>query len=218
MGDRLRGFVADSATWIGANLVCSAAALLTTYLAVTLAGGSRVVLAPSLAVAGVVSLTWGSWISLSWTRNRPLRVAMKAITLIPGTLLMSIGGLGLYSGLGPMFTWLLLIASALGTMAVATLLWRELPYTSASRTRQDLAVGFFVYPLATSIGAALVFAILLTFVQSPFETAAHQQFELGLVPMGYIISVTTALAVELATTVIPASVSMFCARAGTPTD
>jgi hypothetical protein len=210
MRDRLKGFAADAATWFGANLVCSAAALIVTYLTVTTSGGGRLVLAPLLGAAGLLSLTWGSWISLTWTRNRPLRVAMKAITLIPGSLLLALAGIGIYSGFGSLFTWLLLMGSAIGTCAVAVMLWRRFPYATASRTNERLAFGFFVYPAVTALGAAAIFGIWFAFAQDPFSTAIHQRFDLGFGFISYITSVVTALAVELTTTVIPAATSMVC--------
>lgn len=205
MGHRLKRLVAESSIWMSANLVCSAAALLVTYVAVTVTSGSHTVLATALTVAGVVSLPWGSWISLSWTRTRPLRAAMKGITLVPGLMLLSAGGLGFYIGLGSILYWLMLMASALGTLAVTILLWRYMPRTSAQRSQGNLAIGFLLYPIATALGATAVGWAWYWFVTEPMATDWRNLLSIATVA-------ATVLAVELTTTVIPAAFSMCCSQ------
>ena len=144
MGDRLKGLVAEGSIWMSANLICSAAALLVTYVAVTMTGGGHAKLATALTVAGVVSLPWGSWISLAWTEAYPLRAAMKGITLVPGLMLLSAGGIGFYVGLGSILYWMILIASAIGTLAVTVLLWRSMPRTAARPRARDSYFGTII--------------------------------------------------------------------------
>jgi len=206
MGDRLKALVAEGSIWMAANLICSAAALLVTYLAVTLTSGGHAILATALTVAGVVLLTWGSWISLSWTRVRPLRAGMKGITLVPGLLLLTAAGVGFYVGLGSLLYWIMLIASAVGTLAVTLLLWRFMPRTGARRTRGNLAVGFLLYPVATALGATVVGWAWYWFITDPMMTDWRNLLSMATVAI-------TVLAAELTTTVIPAAFSMTCCQA-----
>lgn len=208
MGSRVKRMLAEGALWMAANLVSTSAALLATYLGLNLIGGGGVVLAGSLAVAGVVSLTWGSWISLSWTRTIGLRAAMKGITLVPGLLLLTAAGTGFYIGLGSLFAWLALVASAVGTLAVTVLLWDYMPRASAQRSSPTLALGFLVYPIGTTLCAGAVGWLWLWFVTDTVHTDWRALLSFATV-------MATILAAELVTTVIPAAFSMSCVRAST---
>ena len=206
MGNKVKRLVSESAVWMSANLMCTGVALLIAYLAATLSGSGSAFLASILAVVGVVSLTWGSWISLSWSRSLPLRAGMKGITLVPGLLLLTAGGVGFYVGLGSVLSWIILIASAVGTLAVTILLWRYMPRAAAERNKGNLAVGFFLYPIATSLGSAVVGWLWMYFISNPFRTDWRELLSMATV-------VVTVLAIELTTTVIPAAFSMVCSQA-----
>lgn len=205
MGSRIKGIFKESALWMTANVVSTGAALLTTYLAVQLTSGGGTLLASFLAVAGAVSLTWGSWISLSWTRSIPLRAAMKGITLVPGLLLLTAAGTGLYIGLGSLFAWLALVGSAIGTLAVSVLLWQYLPRASAKRSTSNVALGLIAYPFATAGGSAMVGWLWLWFLTDNIYTDWR-----GLLSFATVM--VTILAVELASTVLPAALSMVCCQ------
>jgi len=196
----------ESALWMAANLVCTTAALFTTYIAVQFLAGGSAVLASFLAVAGAVSLTWGSWISLSWTQSIPLRAAMKGITLVPGLLLLTAAGTGLYIGLGSLLAWLALVGSAVGTLAVSVLLWRSIPRATAEASTSNLLVGLFGYPLATAASSSVVGWLWLWFLTDTIHTDWR-----GLLSFATVMA--TILAVELTSTVLPAALSMITTQA-----
>lgn len=206
MGSRVKRTLSEGALWMGANVVSTAVALLLTYLGVQFIGGGGVVVASALTVTGVISLTWGSWISLSWTRTVGLRAAMKGITLVPGMLLLAAAGAGFYIGLGSLLAWIALLASAIGTLAVTTLLWRYMPRASAQRSTQNLALGFVLYPLATTLGSGAIGWLWLWFVTDSIHTDWRALLSFATV-------MVTILAVELASTIIPAAFSMVCCQA-----
>lgn len=205
MGSRIKRIAKESALWMTANVVCTAAALVSTYFALQLTSGGGALLASFLAVAGAVSLTWGSWISLSWTRSISLRAAMKGVTLVPGLLLLTAAGTGLYVGLGSLFAWLALVGSAVGTLAITVLLWRYVPRASAERSKSTVAFGLVAYPFATSFGSAIVGWLWLWFLTDTIYTDWR-----GL--LSFATLMVTILAVELATTVLPAALSMVCCK------
>jgi len=206
MGSRIERAVKESALWIAANIVCTTAALSVIYFAAQLAPGGGALLATFLAVAGGVSLTWGSWISLSWTRSIPLRAAMKGVTLVPGLVLLTAAATGLYIGIGSLFAWLALVGSAAGTLAVSVLLWRSVPRASAKTSRSNVALGLLAYPFAAAGGSTVVGWLWLWFVTDTIYTDWR-----GLLSSATVM--ITILAVELTTTVLPAALSMVCSRA-----
>lgn len=201
MGSRIKQMFKESALWMAANVVCTAAALLTTYVAVQFLAGGGAVLASFLAVAGAVSLTWGSWISLSWTQSIPLRAAMKGITLVPGLLLLTAAGTGLYIGLGSLLAWLALVGSAIGTLAVSVLLWQYIPRATAQKSTSNLLVGLLAYPFATATTSSVVGWLWLWFLTDTIYTDWRAL-------LSFATIMVTILAVELASTVLPAAFSM----------
>ena len=206
MGDHIKRLIKESALWMSANAVTTGAAMLATYFLVSMTTSGPVVLTTLLGITGVVSVTWGSWISLSWTRSLGLRAGMKGITLVPGLLLLSAAGAGFYVGVGSTLAWLALIVSAIGTLAATILLWRYMPRSTAGTSPEGLAMGFVFYPLATSLGASTVGWLWLYFMTHPFDSDWR-----NLISMATVM--VTILAVELATTMLPAAFSMVCSQA-----
>jgi hypothetical protein len=208
MRDHIKRVIKESALWMAANGATTGIALLATYLLVSLTTKGPVVLTSLLGIAGLVSVTWGSWISLSWTRSLGLRAGMKGITLVPGLLLLTSAGVGFYVGIGSTLAWLALILSAIGTLTVTVLLWRYMPRASAQTSRENLAMGFLFYPIATSLTASAVGWMWLYFLTNPF----HSDWR-SLISMATVM--VTVLAVELVTTALPAGFSMVCSQAST---
>ena len=206
MRDQLKRLLSESAVWMAANLVSTGVALAVAYAIAAVGAGGQAALVVALAIAGGISLTWGSWISLVWTRSRPLRAAMKGITLIPGLVLLGAGGFGFYVGLGSILWWLVLIASAVGTLASSVLLWQQMPRAAARRSPDNMAVGFIVYPVLTALGAAVVGWLWFSFISEPLLADWRELLNMATV-------VVTVLAVELTTTALPASFSMMASRA-----
>ena len=208
MRDHIKRVVKESALWMAANGATTGIALLATYLLVSMTTKGPVVLTTLLGIAGLVSLTWGSWISLSWTRSLGLRAGMKGITLVPGLLLLTSAGVGFYVGVGSTLAWLVVILSAIGTLAVTVLLWRYMPRASAQTSKESLAMGFLFYPLATSLAASVIGWMWLYFISNPFNSDWR-----SLISMATVM--VTVLAVELATTALPAGFSMVCSQTST---
>lgn len=218
MRSALKRLFSESALAVGANLVSMGSALLATYLFVAVVGGrGHAATAGLVTMAAIASTTWGSWIGLSWTRNRALRGGMKAVTLLPGLVLLTISIGGVYVGLGSLLTWLALGISALGTLATAMLLWRELPRTLAGHARSRIAAGFFLFPALTSTGAILVGCLWYRFLFGASADAALQ-YQRFAETLGWNISgllsfstvMLTVLAFELCTTALPALISAAC--------
>ncbi len=218
MRSSFKRLLSESALSVGANLVSMGSALLATYLfASLLTERGGIATAGLITMAAIVSTTWGSWIGLSWTRNRVLRGGMKAVTLLPGLVLLIVSFGGIYVGLGSLLTWLALGVSALGTLATAVLLWRELPRTLAGHARSRLAAGFVLFPLLTSTGAILVGCLWHRFL---FGVSSHAvaQYSYLAETFGWNISglisfstvMLTVLAFELCTTTLPALISATC--------
>lgn len=198
MKGRIADILSDALLWFVANVVCGATALGGAYLLTEwTVGGGGLTLASALVLAGAVSLTWGSWLALSWTRSRPIRVAQKGVTLIPGLVLMGAGGLGIYTGVGSLVNWMLLIGSSLGTLATAGMLWGRFSRKSARRSVGTIGLGLVVYPPVTAAAAGLVGWLWVWFVTNPPDASWQAM-------LSFATAAVTILAVELATTVLPA--------------
>ena len=205
MSQHLKQLLGESALWIGANALTTGVAILVAgALSPAACGGSTLCFSLFL-FAAVCSISWGSWISLSFAKSRGLRWGMKAVTLVPGLLLLGFGALGVYTRLGSMFFWFALVLSAVGTLATAVLLWREHPREAASLSTTRLANGFLVYPFLTVLGSSAVLSAWWWYLSQPMQADWRNLFQISTV-------LITVLAIELCTTVIPAGVSMLCSR------
>lgn len=203
MRDQLKRLVAETSLWTGANAVAVGAAMIGAYLLSGAAFGTGVLSVGLVLAALTLSLTWGSWVSLNWTRSHGLRAAQKAVTLFPGFLLMGTGAFGFYVGFGSLIFWGLLTISAFGTLASAVLLWRYFPRYEADITKTGLASGFLLYPFLTVFGAGVIGALWWWYLAEPVHTDWRNLFQLSTV----FVSV---LAVELCTTIVPAAMAMVC--------
>lgn len=198
MKGRITDTLADTLLWFVANLLCGGTALGGAWvLTEWTVGGGGLTLASALVLAGTISVTWGSWLALGWTESRPIRVAQKGVTLVPGLVLLGAGGLGIYLGIGSLLSWLLLAASSVGTLAAAALLWGRFSRASAQRSLGNVGFGLLVYPPVTAAAAGLVGWLWVWFVTNPPDITS-----LGLV--NFATATVTILAIELATTVLPA--------------
>lgn len=208
MSHHLKRLLGESALWIGANVLTTGAAILVAGTLSPAACGGATLCFGLFLLAAVCSISWGSWISLTFARSRGLRIGMKAVTLIPGLLLLGFGTFGMYTRLGSMFFWIALVLSAIGTLVTAVLLWREHPRQAASLGTTRLANGFLVYPFLTVTGSTAVISLWWWYLSQPMQADWRNLFQISTV-------LITVLAIELCTTVIPAGVSMLCSRVNT---
>ncbi|MFB6263075.1 MAG: hypothetical protein ABEL76_05540 [Bradymonadaceae bacterium] len=208
MRDSFKQFFLELALWIAASLACTGVALGSTWVLLQLIGSGGPVLTTALfAVPVALTVTWGAWISLNWTRHRLLRGAMKGLTLLPGTVLLIIGGVGVYVGLASKLACIAWLASSVGTLAAAVLLWRSIPRTSATRSSAGLVAGFTLYPLLTSATSAAVGYLWFWFATRP----AWDDITLSFALLRTVF--LTVLAAELITTALPALFSALCGGA-----
>jgi hypothetical protein len=205
MSRHLKQLLGESALWVGANALTTGVAILVAGALSPAACGGGPMCMSLFLLAAICSISWGSWISLTFAQSRGLRIGMKAVTLVPGLLLLGFGALGVYTRLGSMFFWIALVLSAVGTLATAVLLWREHPREAASLSTTRLANGFLVYPFLTVLASTAVVSLWWWYLSQPMEADWRNLFQISTV-------LITVLAIELCTTVVPAGISLLCSR------
>ncbi|WP_146618328.1 hypothetical protein [Lujinxingia litoralis] len=163
-----------------------------------------------LLATGVLTLTWGSWAGLIWSRRRISQTLMRGVILVPG-LVMALGGLAAFVYLPDVLKiwkpgWLLLAAHGMGAVLFsAVIMTRPLMRTGVpGRQRsRELVAGWLVYPLVSFGAAALFTASFMGWFG--VEVLAVQVKEVALWMM-------LSLGLVLYTTAIPAGTAMICRR------
>lgn len=82
----------ELALWVLAGLLMSAMALMAVGTARYLLGWNDHQWIVASVGVGVLSLTWGSWAALLWTRSRVLKMLMVAVVAVPGIAMLLAGG------------------------------------------------------------------------------------------------------------------------------
>lgn len=158
-----------------------------------------------VTTASLLSLTWGSWASMLWSDHPVALIPIRGTTLAPGIAMLAVGVGGLYVGLAGWWVWAIVTASAIGTIAIAVLMWPPRIRTSGFEPGLSrYLVGFTVFPVVTSVLAALVARLWYVYATST---------SMGWDPRDWFDIATvfaTVLAVELCTTALPAVVSRAC--------
>lgn len=191
-------FIVEILLWNAANVLC----LLIPSAVVFLVGKELLGWGPGymsfyLTSTVLATLTWGSWASLVWTRNRALRGGMQFTTLLPGVLTVGAGGLGLWVGFGAWFIWAGLIAAGVGMLGAALALVRYFRPVNREPSASAYLFGFGVYPLATTAAGLAVGTLWYNFVTNP--TSGDWRSIVSVATL-YV----TVLAMALISTVIPA--------------
>lgn len=161
----------------------------------------------SAMIAAVMTLTWGSWGSLIWARRRAVRAGIESVTIVPGVLILALGFVGLYLGVGKSYLWLSLIVPSAGTVAVALLLARQSNQLARQQSegfgRWRHVLAWTLYPAIAFGAAGLVGYLWFSYVTRPVSADWRSLFNLA----SFMVSV---LAMALVTTVIPAMASRLC--------
>lgn len=165
----------------------------------------------SLAV-GLASLTWGSWASLLWTRSRVLQTLMVAVVVIPGVVMVLVGGWAFFNVPDNPWVWrwgwLIVCGHGLGALAVAVLVCaRRLlgGVGDASLRSRRMVLGWTVFPglmAACGVGIAAVVFTLMPDLFADTETGVAQ----------VVRWVVPSQALLLLSTVLPAGIAELCDR------
>lgn len=194
-------FILELFLWNIANVVCIALPTAATFFIgkdVLHWGAGYMSFYVTSAV--LVTLTWGSWAGLVWTRNRAIRGGMLATTLIPGLLTIAGGAVGLWTGFGAWFLWLGLIGAGVGTIAAAIGLARFFRPLHREPKLSSYVFGLAVYPLATTVVSLAIGALWYNFVTNP---SSGDWRDIVSIATLYV----TVIASALISTVIPATLS-----------
>ncbi|MFU8804547.1 MAG: hypothetical protein ACNA8W_12110 [Bradymonadaceae bacterium] len=202
---------AECLLWTLSSTVLVILAAAGTYIAGSIFQWGIAVTVVGAMCAGLFALTWGSWGSLIWSRRRAVRAGIESVTIVPGLLILALGFVGLYVGVGKMYLWLSLIVPSAGTVAVALLLARQsnrLTVGTGISTRWRHILAWTLFPLITLGAAGLVGYLWLSYVTRPVSADWRSLFNMA----SFMVSV---LAMALITTVIPAMVSRLCCEIST---
>lgn len=194
-------FILELFLWNIANVVCIAIPTAATFfIGKEMLGWGPGYLSFYVTSAVLVSLTWGSWAGLVWTRNRAIRGGMLATTLIPGLLTVAGGSVGLWLGFGAWFLWVGLIGAGVGMIAAAIGLARFFRPVHREPKLSSYVFGLAVYPIATTLVSLGVAALWYNFVTSP---SSGDWRDIVSIATLYV----TVIASALISTVIPAMLS-----------
>lgn len=169
-------FVGEMALWLLAGIFLSLLSLAATSSGKLLFGWSEAEWIATSVIAGALSLTWGSWAALLWTRRRTLKTLMLTLILIPG-LLMVAGGLWAFIALPEnrwiwRWGWLIIAAHGVGAVAIALMVaGRKLVADAEAlemRSRQ-LAVGWTLYPIVVVAASLAVLVVAMALMPDVFE-------------------------------------------------
>lgn len=195
--------------WVLASILSCCAAVGGAYAAATLGGWSLSLEGFAVFAAALLSLTWGSWASLVWTENRAVRFAIKAVTLVPGLLLLGGGILGYYLIPGRWFVWTgLFLMSASTLTAAITLSSDRLMRMKNTPGSTKYLFGFFVFPVLTTLAAAGVAYLAITFITQDFSSFCRPSSWRSLFKLSTFM--LTSMSTVLITTLLPAAISRAC--------
>ena len=203
---RALGFVGELASWSLANVLCLAAPLLGVWTYGTqVAGWGPAKMSFFLSLTALMASTWGSWGTLIWTRSRGLRVVQQAVTTLPGIVMLALGGVLFYTGMGKWFVGATVAGAGLGIIIAAILLAGGFFTKNSTPTRLQYLLGLLLFPVATTGAAAGVASMWYGFVTSPSEAAGTLQQLFTLATLG-----VSMMAMALTSTIIPAAMSRAC--------
>lgn len=202
----VKGFLSESALWTLSNALCVGLPVAATYLALhVLAGAPMTRVSMAVSAVAILSLTWGSWSALVWTKNRLLRASMQVMTALPGVLLLAVAGFGFYIGRGSMVFWIALLGCGVGTIATSLMLAGRVGAMSAADSAVGYLAGLGIFPLLATGGSGAVGYLWYLFVSNPLQTDWRTLFS-------FSFFFVTTLAIVLISTVIPAVTTLVCRR------
>lgn len=191
--------VAEIALWILANTLSLIVAGGLTYLTLRhFLEWSPAKTSTAVTFSLLLSLTWGSWASLVWTKTKALRRIQEVLTLIPGLLLILIGGAGLYFGiLGSRLFWVLWMISGAGVVATPLILLK-LNHNKIGTRKYSIPLGLIAYPIITAVLSLLIWSVWYSNIRDGGNW--RSLFQMATL-------VTTIIGVALTTTIIPSIIS-----------
>ena len=203
----------ELALWLMVGIFSTAMALVAMLGAKYILGWSEVEWLAGSIVIGLGSLTWGSWAALLWTRSRVLKTMMLLIVLIPGLVMLVLGGWAFLTIPDNPFVgrwgWAIVAAHGAGALAVVALLGGPKVFASVEvqelRPRQ-LVIGWTLYPVVVA-GAGLLVVVAAFFLMPDLFVHCGATAE-KVVSQWVVVS----QAAVLLTTVLPAAASTFCDR------
>jgi hypothetical protein len=202
----VKSFLTESALWTLSNTLGVAVPVAAIYVGLhVFLGVSMTKVSLAMSAGALLTLTWGSWASLVWAKNRMLRASMQMMTVIPGILLLLLAGLGFYIGRGSILFWLALLSSGAGTVAASFMLARNVGALSVDDSPTGLLAGFGVFPMLATGAAGGVGYLWYVFVSNPLATDWRSMFSLS-------FFFVTTLAIVLISTVVPAVTTLVCRR------
>ncbi len=159
--------VGELGRWLLATMLMSATAMMVPLLWM---GGAQIkeVMIAGAVVAGVLSLTWGSWASLLWTRRRIIKLVMMVVVAMPGALMVG-GGLWAFVTMPEnrfiwRWGWLVVAGHGLGAMALGLMLTGSRSLTAmvsvAERSRK-VALGWTLFPIVSAAMLGGVLAVVV---------------------------------------------------------
>lgn len=204
--------VGELALWVLAGVFMSAMALMAVGTARYVLGWDDNQWIVASVAVGTLSLTWGSWASLLWTRSRVLKTLMVAVVVIPGIAMLLVGGWALFNVPENRWIWKWgwLIVALHGAGALAFSLYvcsRGLigaEFVPELRGRR-LAMGWTLFPMIV-VGGSL--AIVAAFFAWMPDVVAGGDGVAEVVARWTLPS----QAVVLLTTVLPAGAAYLCHR------
>ncbi|QDG53274.1 hypothetical protein FIV42_21760 [Persicimonas caeni] len=206
----VKGFLKESALWTLSNALGVGVPVAAVYIGLHVLMGSPMTrVSMAMAATALLTLTWGSWSSLVWAKNRMLRASMQMMTVIPGILLLLLAGLGFYIGRGSLLFWIALLANGAGTIAASFMLARTVGATAASDSPTGYLTGFGVFPLVATGAAGGVGYLWYLFVSNPLATDWRSLFS-------FSFFFVTTLAIVLISTVVPAVTTVICRQLAAP--
>jgi len=186
--------------WTLANVISVSVAALLTYLTCkNILGWSAPKTASALSFSLLISLTWGTWASLVWTKTKALRRIQEVVILIPGVALILVGGFGFYVGIGTRLLWMVWILAGAGVISIPLILLK-LNHNKIGIHTFSLPLGLLVYPLLTAIASMFVWGLWYGYIMNRLPVDWRSLISIATV----FVSV---ISVALTTTIIPSLIS-----------
>jgi hypothetical protein len=202
----VKSFLTESALWTLSNALGVGVPVAAIYIFMhVLMGVPMAKVSMAMSAGALLTLTWGSWSSLVWSKNRLLRASMQMMTVIPGVLLLMLAGLGFYVGRGSILFWLALLTTGAGTIAASFMLARNVGAMSVNDSPTSFLAGFGIFPVLATGGAGGVGYLWYLFVSNPLATDWRAMFS-------FSFFFVTTLGIVLISTVVPAVTTLVCRR------
>lgn len=196
----------DILTWIIANVICVVVPTVFVHtLGTSVLGWGPVVTSALVSAVFVITLTWGSWAALVWTKTPLIRGLQRFMATLPGISIVAIGVGGFMVGHGAWYFWTAFLGAGLGSVLCTLGLIRYSP-APANVPRRSIGLGLTLFPFLSTGVSLGVWAIWYSFVMNGGGWKA------GPIIAAIMMSI---MAFALTATVIPALASTGVRRVST---